>query len=379
MRRSAASHSSRAVARSPASAAMRASASRAKTSTGASSSSRACVEDRDEPLLCAGTRSSASSAASRHSPSAACSPPPAARCHAVAASSAARAVCDPSERTQDTPEMDAGERRQPHVAGRLGLLDRELQRGGARLVVTGLALRTPEAGELVRLRLQEAEPSRRLRRTTDVEDGIVEPMLDAGQFAEHRVAANVEPRVVDHAQPMLHLIARLDGARAITGRDRCPGGEEPVRGLIPRAVQPAVERAAAIGQLQRLTELAVDATRRTRGSSSSAPAGRHRRSRRPARWLRRCVRGRARGDPSTLRSTRRAAARRPDRGIGAASPAASSAARIRCAPRLSPRTTQAQPNPLTMSSASSGSWVALQARAASMLARSARANERCSA
>ena len=33
---------------------------------------------------------------------------------------------------------------------------------------------------------------------------------------------------------------------------------------------------------------------------------------------------------------------------GAASPAASSAARIRCAPLLSPRTTQAQPNPLTM-------------------------------
>ena len=34
--------------------------------------------------------------------------------------------------------------------------------------------------------------------------------------------------------------------------------------------------------------------------------------------------------------------------IGAASPAASRAARIRCAPRLSPRTIQAQPNPLTM-------------------------------
>ena len=33
---------------------------------------------------------------------------------------------------------------------------------------------------------------------------------------------------------------------------------------------------------------------------------------------------------------------------GAASPAASSAARIRCAPLLSPSTTQAQPNPLTM-------------------------------
>ena len=43
-------------------------------------------------------------------------------------------------------------------------------------------------------------------------------------------------------------------------------------------------------------------------------------------------------------------------GTGASSPAASRAARIRCAPRLSPRTTHAQPNPLTMSSATSGSF-----------------------
>ena len=50
------------------------------------------VEDRDEPFLGAGDADPpASMAASRHSPSAACSPPPAARCHAVAASSAARA------------------------------------------------------------------------------------------------------------------------------------------------------------------------------------------------------------------------------------------------------------------------------------------------
>ena len=47
---------------------------------------------------------------------------------------------------------------------------------------------------------------------------------------------------------------------------------------------------------------------------------------------------------------------------GAASPAASSAARIRCAPRLSPSTTQAQPNPLTMASASSGSCSMLHAQ-----------------
>ena len=85
------------------------------------------VEDRDEALLGAGDPSAASIAASRHSPSAACSPPPAARCHAVAASSAARASASLPERTQDAPEMDPGERRQAHVAGRLGLVDRELR------------------------------------------------------------------------------------------------------------------------------------------------------------------------------------------------------------------------------------------------------------
>ena len=96
------------------------------------------------------------------------------------------------------PEMHPGECRHAHVAGRLGLLDRELERGGAGLVVAGLALRPSETRDLVRLRLQEPETSRRLRGTTEVDDGVVEPMLDAGQFAEHRFAANVEPRVVDH-------------------------------------------------------------------------------------------------------------------------------------------------------------------------------------
>ena len=135
--------------------------------------------------------------------------------------------------------MHPGERRQAHVAGRLGLLDRELQRGGAGRVVAGLALRAPEAGELVGLGLQEAEPPRRLGRAADVQDGIVEAVLDPGQLAEHRVAADVEPRVVDRPQPVLDLIARRGGARAVAGRDRGPGGEEPVRGLVPRPVQPA--------------------------------------------------------------------------------------------------------------------------------------------
>ena len=86
-----------------------------------------------------------------------------------------------------------------------------------RLVVAGLALRAPEAGELVRLRLQEAEPSRRLRRAPEVEDGVVEAVLDPGQLAEHRVAADVEPRVVDGLEPVLDLIARGGGALAVAG------------------------------------------------------------------------------------------------------------------------------------------------------------------
>ncbi len=52
---------------------------------------------------------------------------------------------------------------------------------------------------------------------------------------------------------------------------------------------------------------------------------------------------------------------------------------MRCAPLLSPRTIQAQPNPLTMASVRSGSRAAVQASAASMLARSVRAKDRCSA
>ena len=163
------------------------------------------------------TPSAASIAASRHSPSAACSPPPAARCHAVAASSAVARLCVSPERAEHAPEMHPGERGQAHVTGGLGLVDRELQGGGTGLVVAGLALRASETRDLVRLGLQEAEPSRRLRGTTDVDDGIVEPVLDAGQLAEHRVAADVQPRVVDRRQPVLDLVARLDAALLVAG------------------------------------------------------------------------------------------------------------------------------------------------------------------
>ena len=109
------------------------------------------------------------------------------------------------------------ERRQSHVTSRFGLLGRELQCGCPRRVVTGLALRPSEAEDLIRLRLQEAEASRRFRGTADVSDGVVEPALDPGQLAEHRLAADVQPRVVELSQPELNLIARLDRAHAVTG------------------------------------------------------------------------------------------------------------------------------------------------------------------
>ena len=99
--------------------------------------------------------------------------------------------------------MDPGQRRHAHITGRFGLVDREFQGCGTGLVVAGLALRPSETGDLVRLRLQKAETARGFRGATDVDDGIVEPVLDAGQFAEHRVAANVQPRVVDQSQPLL--------------------------------------------------------------------------------------------------------------------------------------------------------------------------------
>ena len=93
--------------------------------------------------------------------------------------------------------MYAGERGQPHVAGGLGFVDRELQGGSASDVVAGLALCSAEVRELIGLGLLEAELSRSFRGATEVEDGVVEPVLESGQLPEDRLAANVQPRVLD--------------------------------------------------------------------------------------------------------------------------------------------------------------------------------------
>ena len=128
--------------------------------------------------------SAASRAASRHSPRAACSPPPDQRCQAVAASSAVRALPEVPLGAQDPTEVDPRQSGQPYVAGRLGLVDRPSRRVAApRVVVAGLALCSAQARELVGLGLQEAEPARGLGRAEEVDDGVVEAPLDAGQLS----------------------------------------------------------------------------------------------------------------------------------------------------------------------------------------------------
>ena len=106
-----------------------------------------------------------------------------------------------------TSEMHPGERGHSHVAGRFGFFDGGLQGGAAGLVVTGLALRSSETGDLVGLGLHEAEPTRGFRSPGDVSNRIVKPVLEAGELAEHRIAANVLPGIVDSLQPSLDLRA----------------------------------------------------------------------------------------------------------------------------------------------------------------------------
>ncbi len=185
------------------------------------------------------------------------------------------------------------------------------------VVVAGLALGAAEAGHLVGLGLRGSRaaarrPRRgrggRRRRRSGAWRRASSPSI-----ASRRTCSHGSSTV---SQPVLDLVDGLDAARSVAGRDRGAGGEQPVGGLVPRPVEPVVERAAAIGQRERSTELAV--VRHDVGEvvAGSVPAGRRRRSRRPARWRRRCGHGRARGDRSRPRSTPRAAARRPGRGRG---------------------------------------------------------------
>jgi len=261
---------------------------------------------------------------------------------------------DPAQRPEHAPEVHAGEHGEPHVAGRLRLLDRELERGRAGLVVAGLALRAAEARELVRLRLLEAEPARGPGGSPDVEDRVVEVMLDPSQLAEHRVAPDVEPRVVDLAQPALDLVAGGRGALAIAGRDRRAGGEESGCRLVPRVLQPA---GAAGGELQRVRPLAV-----VRDHVSEVVV-----AARPQIG----VVGQPGSDPDVLARELEVAGGRLDPGreqVGA-----------RPLARGRPLACGLEPGQQPLRGASSGSLAALQASAASRFGRSRRANARYSA
>ena len=149
MRRSAAAQRARGPSpMSPASAAMRPRASRANTSTwriavepglrrgsdrGVASAS--ATPDRPRPGRRAGTRRARLARRRRHHgarPTPPRAPPALGR----------------RRRGRGEPaEMDPGERRHAHVAGGFGLDDRDLEGGGAGVVVTGLALRPAEAGQ----------------------------------------------------------------------------------------------------------------------------------------------------------------------------------------------------------------------------------------
>ena len=247
-------------------------------------------------------------------------------------------------------------------------------------VVTGLALGSSEARQLVRLGLLETQAAARFpprgrgaarRRRTGAGGGPV------------RRASRRRGRAATGRRPMRSQCCTWSTASTLRSWSPAEIAARAAKSQFAAwshgRSRPVVEGIAAIGELHRLTELAVMRHDVGEVVRSSGPAGRRHRSCRPVRWPRRCGRGRGRGDRSTPRSTPRAAGRWPGPGPARRRRRASSAAKIRCAPLLSPRTTQAHPNPLTMPSASSGSCAALQANAASMLARSARAKARYSA
>ena len=286
-----------------------------------------------------------------------------------------------SERPQHAAEMDPGERRHACVAGGFGLVDREFEGGGAGVVVAGLALGSSEAGSLVRLCLQEAETSRAFPR-----HGRCGATASSKRCCRRASSPSIASRrTCSHGsstclQPVLDVIAASTLRSLVAGGDRGSGGEEPVRGLIPRPVQSGVQRAAAVGELQRVAELAV--VRHDVGEVVAA-----------ARLqvdvvdrvgeLGGCgdvVAGEFEVDRSTLRAIRRAAerwrARRWRGGVAGRVECGQDSLRASAVAEHDPRPSEPVDDARARA-ADRGSCV--HAKAASMLARSARAKARCSA
>ena len=153
--------------------------------------------------------------------------------------------------------MHTAQRGQPHVARGFSLLDGEFQGGHPDRVLTGLPLRSSETGQLIGLRLQKSAISRRLHRAAQVQHRVVESALQTGKLAEGGVTPDMQPRVVDGAEPVPHAIGGLHAARLVAGRDGGSGSEKRGRGLVPRPVQGVIEGTTAVGELHRETELAV--------------------------------------------------------------------------------------------------------------------------
>ena len=223
----------------------------------------------------------------------------------------------------------------------------------------------------------EPEPLRQLGGPGQGGGGVGEAVLGVGDGAEHRLGVHQSPAVLDGGQVPHRLGRRPGGADGVAQHDRPEGAEQEAGRRLPGQVEPPVGRP------------------RWRPASSRTSWGR------PC-WMRRNARCRSASARRRSSPSRSATARAPSRSSwawstlpadassqpassrpvawsrGAAwSRAASSALRTRAAPATpSPSTTQVQPNPLAMRRPSAGSWAAAQARAASMLARSARTRAR---
>ena len=105
----------------------------------------------------------------------------------------------------------------------------------------------------------------------------------------------------------------LDAAVPVARRDGGPRGEQGVRGLVPRPVQPVVERAAAVGQVERGAEVALVRHDVREVVAASRPQLDVVERPRPVLRPRPRAHGPRRGARTTPRSTRRAAAHRHGR------------------------------------------------------------------